>query len=202
MTTRFYLVRHGQTLANTEDRLRGWVDVPLDETGREQARKTGLALAGSGIEHVYASRLSRAMDTGRAVAEAAGCGITAHEGFVDFNFGAWGGLLRTEVKERWPELYATYDQAPGDFASPDGESLRDLRARIAGGLDDVLSRHEGGCLAIASHSVTCKILLLYLLGLGPEKYWNLAQENCCVNAFSHGPRGWVVERLNDVSHLR
>lgn len=200
-STRFYLIRHGQTRSNFEDRLRGWVDVPLDETGLEQAERTGRALADEGLTHVYASRLSRAMETGRAMARHAGCGVTAHEGFMDFHFGDWGGLLRSEVKERWPGLYRTYEEDPARFRSPNGESFADLLARVDRGLRDLLGHHEGGTVGIASHSVTCRLLLLHLLGAGPEKYWNIEQANCCINVFSHGRRGWVVEKVNDTHHL-
>jgi broad specificity phosphatase PhoE len=201
MKTTFYLVRHGQTRANYEDRLRGWVDVPLDETGLRQAELTGKALREAGIEKIYSSRLGRALETGRAIGRVAGAEVVVHEGFMDFHFGAWGGLLREEVKERWPDLYRVYDGDPASFAAPEGERLWDVKARVESGLSDLLSKHPGGTVAITSHSVTCKILLLHLLGLGPEKYWNVAQANCCINVFHYGERGWVVEKVNETCHL-
>ena len=202
MDTRFYLVRHGQTKSNFEDRLRGWLDIPLDDTGLAQAEKTGLALADKGIVKIYSSPLSRALETGRAIGRHTGAEVEAHEGFMDFNFGEWGGLLRTDIKKLWPDLYRCYEEEPASFASPGGETLHDLGKRIAAGLSDLLSRHPGETLGITSHSVTCRILILHLLGVGPEKYWNVAQENCCINVFSHTARGWVVERVNDVHHLK
>ncbi len=201
MATRFYLVRHGNTKSNTEDRFRGRLDVPLDETGREQARLAGLALKGSGIGIVYTSPLSRAAETGAIVAAASGVGTSIHGSLIDFDFGEWSGKLRSEVKVMWPELYEIYEKRPADFATPGGESLRDVESRISNGLEDLVSAHPSGTIALVSHAVTCRILILHLLGLTPEKYWNVSVDNCSISVFSRGKRGWVLESLNATGHL-
>ena len=65
-----YLLRHGQTDWNVEPaRCQGWADVPLNETGRAQARDRGRALRGRGLELIVTSHLRRARETAAIVRE-------------------------------------------------------------------------------------------------------------------------------------
>src|SRR4051812_18126942 len=63
--TRLFLVRHGATTASAEDRFAGAIDTPLSEEGRRQATLLGDRLAKEQIDAVYASPMSRAMETAR-----------------------------------------------------------------------------------------------------------------------------------------
>src|SRR5512137_1397504 len=66
---RIFLVRHGQTDANLEARYCGRTDVPLNAEGREQARALRPLLLGRAFEAVYASPLSRAVETASLLLE-------------------------------------------------------------------------------------------------------------------------------------
>jgi broad specificity phosphatase PhoE len=59
------LVRHGQSVANTEDRLQGQMDSPLSGLGRKQARALARRLVREGwsLSAIYTSDLSRAAET-------------------------------------------------------------------------------------------------------------------------------------------
>jgi len=202
MSSRFILVRHGETEWNREDRMRGWLDVPLNDRGRRQARAVGEALEGEPIVAVYSSPLSRALDTARAIATPRGLEPVPYMPIKDFHFGEWEGLTRSEVKERWPDLYRVYETDPASFRAPGGESLEELHERVLAGLEALAVRHEGETVGLASHAVTCQIALLAVQGLGPERYWNVKQGNCAINVFHKGERGWVIEKINDTCHLK
>jgi broad specificity phosphatase PhoE len=201
MSSRFILVRHGETEWNREDRMRGWLDVPLNERGRLQAAAVGKALQGEPIVAVYSSPLSRALDTARAFASPRGIEPVPFEPIKDFNFGEWQGHTRSEVKERWADLYRVYETDPAAFRAPGGESLEGLHGRVLSGLEDLADRHRGDTVGLASHAVTCQIALLAIQGLGPDRYWNVRQGNCAINVFYRGERGWVIEKINDTCHL-
>ncbi len=201
MVARFFLVRHGETAWNREDRMRGWADAPLNDRGRRQARAVGEALAEEPLVAVYTSPLSRAVHTAEAIARPHGLRPLPFEPIKDFHFGAWEGKLRSEVKTAWPELYRVYETDPASFQAPGGETLADLHARVLQGLRELAEKHEGETVALSSHAVTCQIAILAILGLGPGKYWNVKQGNCAINAFHVGPRGWVLEKMNDTGHL-
>ena len=62
------VVRHGETDWNTAGILQGWLDVPINERGRMQARELAQAFAGSRFAWVYTSPLSRASETAEIIA--------------------------------------------------------------------------------------------------------------------------------------
>ena len=60
---RVYVVRHGESLHNVKGLWTGWADVPLTEKGREDAARAGAILRAVPFDKVYASDLSRALET-------------------------------------------------------------------------------------------------------------------------------------------
>jgi broad specificity phosphatase PhoE len=201
MSARFILVRHGETEWNREDRMRGWLDVALNDRGRRQAEAVGRALAGEKFSKIYSSPLGRTLETARAMGRPHGIDPEIYEPIKDFHFGEWEGKRRDEIKSIWPDLYGVYENDPASFRAPGGESLQDLHARVLDGLDALADKHGGETVGLSSHAVTCQIALLAIQGLGPDRYWNVKQGNCAINIFHHGGRGWVIEKINDTCHL-
>ena len=62
-----YLVRHGETQGNLDDKAQGHLDVPLTETGRLQAKAVAERLNDIEFDAVYSSDLKRAFDTAKAI---------------------------------------------------------------------------------------------------------------------------------------
>src|ERR1700761_1989610 len=86
-----YLARHGQTPMNEAHVLRGLADPPLDDIGREQARRLGAALGPRGLSGVVASPLLRARQTARPAADRAGLDVMADWCLLDRDYGQWTG---------------------------------------------------------------------------------------------------------------
>jgi broad specificity phosphatase PhoE len=127
-----YLVRHGQTEFNREDRFQGRVDSPLTELGIAQARAVGARLAAIAAAdpsdwRIEVSPLGRTRQTARIIAEAMGlpeAGIEPR--LIEVSYGDMESLTRSEVDARWPHLVGvrgTFGRAPG------GETLDELDAR-------------------------------------------------------------------------
>ncbi len=154
-----YLVRHGRTTLNAQDRLRGLADPPLDETGIAQAEAVAEALADRGIGVVYSSPLGRAATTARIIASRLGVTATEDPRFNDRDYGPWTGRERAEVADR----FGAVDAAPG--VEPTDAVL--ARARPA--LDAVLDEHPGIAVAVVSHDAVIRPLVMAVdAGLDPE----------------------------------
>jgi len=104
--TRIVLIRHGETDWNTETRIQGHTDIPLNRRGRWQAQRLGAALADEGLAAVYASDLQRAHATAQAVAQASGLEVVVHSGLRERAFGVFEGLTFSEIEDRWTEWAA------------------------------------------------------------------------------------------------
>ncbi|MBN1179081.1 MAG: histidine phosphatase family protein [Anaerolineae bacterium] len=202
MPTRIVLIRHGQTASNVADRVRGQIDVPLDETGLWQAQQTAAYVAARWpVQAVYASPMGRAMATAGAVAAAQGLAAQPMDGLLDLDFGEWGGMLTSEVKTRWPELHDAWFNAPHTVRFPGGEGLDEVRARAAAALEGVVARHAGEAVAMVAHTVVNRVIMCAVLGLGNEHFWQLGQGTCAVNVIDWEAGRYFLMVMNDTSHL-
>ncbi|RLC75210.1 MAG: histidine phosphatase family protein [Chloroflexi bacterium] len=207
--TRIVLVRHGQTAWNKEIRFRGQVDVPLNKFGLEQAEATGRYVAVRWpVAAVYASRMSRAMQTAEPIARAHGLTVQPLAGLLDVNCGEWGGLSPDEAAERDPDLLRAWYDAPHTVQFPGGENLIIVRERVLTGLEEVVVHHPGQTVALVSHSVVNRVLLCAVLGLGNDHFWRLQQDTCAVNVFDVKDgisyddwRAFTLVLMNDTCHL-
>jgi broad specificity phosphatase PhoE len=117
-----FVVRHGRTGGNG-NRYVGWQDEPLDEVGRAQAQAVADRLAADTIDAVYASPLSRALDTARPLATRHGAPLRVREELKEIDYGRYQGVLKADRKLRLRK-YHLYEAMPG------GESLHDVFRRI------------------------------------------------------------------------
>ena len=147
MTT-LIVVRHGQSVSNLEKRFTGQFETPLTELGHEQAEATARYLDGFRIDRIYASDLSRAMDTARHTAVRQGLEVIPEKGFREIDAGLW------ETKEYgflWNTYRESYDKWLHDIgrAHPDGgESVLELSARVLAALDRVVSENRGKTVVV------------------------------------------------------
>ena len=155
---RIYLGRHGQTDWNAELRLQGWTDIPLNETGRKQARELGKRLRGIPLDGVYCSALRRSRET----AELAAPGVPAIA-LADLNeqsLGKYEGVILTG--ETLEEFRRRRQNA--DDSLDGGESKNQHLARIRRALESIRSRHASGSVLIVGHGGTNNLILQTLFG--------------------------------------
>jgi broad specificity phosphatase PhoE len=146
-----YIIRHGQTKLNAEDKIRAWLDVPLDEVGIEQAQELGEAMRDEGIEldGLISSDLQRAIQTSLEVSKIAGyplLGIT--KDLRPLNVGTYSGQDGKMVHK----IIAEHARNNPDAEIGGGESFNTFRHRILGGIIGILNSHRGLKLGLVSHS--------------------------------------------------
>jgi broad specificity phosphatase PhoE len=185
--TTVYLARHGQTPLNETDVLRGLADPPLDETGRQQARRLGAALDGLRLSAVIASPLRRAVQTAAPTAEHAGLPVVQDQLLVDRDYGPWTGISKHDVTARWGSV----DDAPGV------EPASAVRERALAGLAAIARRHHGGTVMLVSHdAVNRQVLTALDASLGDPA--RLPQENGCFNRLELRDGKWTVCSVNEI----
>ena len=202
MTTRFILIRHGQTEWNRgAERFRGRADVPLNDLGHAQAQKIATRLAQEKIAAIYASPMQRTLHTALPLADALHLQVQPHPNLLDIAVGALEGMTIDEARQMFPELMLQWLTAPGTAKFPKGESFKKMRTRILALLDELAPKHDGETVALVTHRVVCSALLCVVLGLEPNALWRIQQDNACVNFFEKREQGFVVTLMNDTRHL-
>lgn len=132
--SKLILIRHGQSTWNAQNRFTGWVDCPLSEAGRAEARKAGERLAAEGVhvDRAYTSTLVRAIDTGRIVLDTLGQAELPQIQAWELNerfYGALTGRNKDEAREEYGEEQVHTWRRGYDVDLPGGESLKDTTAR-------------------------------------------------------------------------
>ena len=199
--TEIVLIRHGETDWNVTEVFRGRIDVSLNERGLRQAKLLAEYLADSPLDAVYSSPLKRAFQTAEAVAGKKGLSVEVAPALVDLDFGAWQGLSRVEVQERFPEAYRDWLEHPERLKVPGGEDLGQVRERALTMVNEVTA---GGwkSVALVTHRVIIKVLICALLGIGNARFWNIRLDTCGVSRFIHEGGRFVLALHNDTSFLR
>ncbi len=143
MATTILLVRHGETDWNRDGRVQGHTDVPLNDTGRDQARALAESLADDPVDAVYASDLVRARDTASGVADNRGLPVVQLPELREKNFGTWEGLTREQILTRFPAA------RPGHWG--DGETRDEMSRRVLDALSRIAASHEGETVVVVTH---------------------------------------------------
>jgi len=199
--TNIVLIRHGQTAWNKQEIFRGRADVPLDEVGLRQAQALADALRAEQISGIFTSPLSRAVQTAEAVAECHSLVPVPVPGFTDIDFGAWEGLAHDAVRERFPELYATWQAQPEEVTFPGGENLDAVCQRAGVALAELVQQHPGQTITLVAHRVVNKVLICHILGLPNSHFWQIRQDTAAINRFHVTHGSYIVDCLNDTCHL-
>jgi broad specificity phosphatase PhoE len=161
-----YLARHGQTAYNLERRFQGHLAVPLDDTGREQARdlaeRASGGVGGVPFAALWCSPLARARETADIVAQRIGLSPRKDPRLMETDAGDWTDRLFEDVQAEDPDGFAGFIEGRPDFAFPGGESFAQQGARVAAALDDV-ERGELPALVVC-HGVVIRIALFQRAG--------------------------------------
>lgn len=201
MTT-VLLVRHGQTEWNRVERFRGRFDIPLNKTGLEQAEKTAREITRRwNPDAIYASPLARALQTAQKIKDLCEKPVQQSKGLVDIDYGDWQGLTYEEAGKQWSDLISDWFEHPEKVQIPGGENLAQVRNRARLTLDQICSQHVDQTIVLVSHTVVNRLMLLEILGLGNEKFWDLRQEPCTINLLEKSRYKYTIVTLNDFHHL-
>ena len=162
MSTQITLMRHGETTWNAARRFQGFADSPLNEAGRQQARRAADHLKKAGIQGIVASDLMRAQDTGKIVGDALGLPVSTDRRLREIDVGEWQGKSFEEIQQgaqiaHW-QTPSFYDQ----FRFPGGESRAELGQRAVAALKDIARERSGQHTLVVSHGGTIRMILFAL----------------------------------------
>jgi 2,3-bisphosphoglycerate-dependent phosphoglycerate mutase len=176
------LIRHGESLWNKENRFTGWVDVPLTDKGREQAKKVGEILKSLNIKFdiAYTSLLSRAIETLEIIIKTLGYNIPVIKDISlnERHYGDLQGLNKDKVAEIYGKEQVRLWRRSLKVRPPNGESLEDTQKRtipfferaIKGDLE--LNKN----VLVVAHGNSLRSIVSYIENLNEEQILNLEIE--------------------------
>lgn len=126
------LVRHGESLWNALGQWTGWTDIDLSDNGREEARRSATVLKDISFHIAHTSDLRRAQETLEIILRELKLEIPIkkHHAIKERNYGSLTGKNKWKIKQEYGEEQFMLWRRSWDHPVPDGESLKDVHARV------------------------------------------------------------------------
>ena len=132
-----YVVRHGESTHNAENRIQGQSDPSLSELGRRQGTHAAEVLRPVPLDAIYSSPLRRAAETAEILAELVGMEVRYDDRLMEVNVGHMQDKHREEVMRLYPEVVPGWRSGRLDFRFPGGESREEVIARGEAVFEDI-----------------------------------------------------------------
>ncbi|MEO7019056.1 MAG: histidine phosphatase family protein [Ktedonobacteraceae bacterium] len=203
-TTRLFLIRHGETLANREMRYIGTRDDALSTTGEVQATQLASVLTPLPIAAIYSSPLQRAHHTAEAIATPHQLAVQVTPELRECNFGVWEGLSRAEVLAQSVEDAARLHAWEQDAttAPPGGESFAAMQQRVRTFVEQLAEQHAGQTLVLVSHVGPIKVLLAAALEAPLSASFRIFLDPATISVVDWQAGGHALVRLvNSHAHM-
>ena len=198
---KLFVIRHGETDFSRERRFAGARDVPLSARGRLQAEAVAAALAAEPLAAVYTSPLERARASAELIAKPHGVEPRPAPDFREMAFGEWEGLLRDELASRQPSHATAWRDTPHLASPPGGERLVDVAARVEAAIARLRDHHAGATVAVVTHAIVTRLIVLSALGLPPERLWSVDASPAGITEIEYQGAWVTMHRMNTLAHL-
>ncbi len=179
---RIIIVRHGQTVSNSEHKLDGQKNTPMSLLGKKQIDELAKKLKTIKFDLIVSSPLSRALNTASAIAKEQNYekNIDIEMAFTEINCGDCTGLSRKEIELKYPDLVNEW-QLNTDPRFPNGENMEDVEKRAIKAFMDIIKNNKGKTILIVGHGTLNEAIIGYLLRIPYGLRFNIAQKNCAIN---------------------
>jgi probable phosphoglycerate mutase len=203
--TKILLIRHGETAWNAVRRLQGHIDIALNEEGLRQAQALGRALAAEPLDAVVSSDLGRAAQTAQAVAARHALPLHTDAGLRERCYGAFEGLLYSEIAQRYPHDYALWQARDVDAVMPPGErvaeSFRQFYQRSTAAIAAWAGRHPGRTIAIVAHGGVLECAYRAATGMALNSPRDFLVKNAGINRLRWLDGRLLLDSWGETAHL-
>ena len=179
--TPFWYLRHGETDWNARGVSQGSVDIPLNQTGIQQAKEAAQQLRDKGIKTIVASPLSRARVTAEIVAETLNLPIRIDPDLREVSWGVQEGKPMADWFAGW---------IAGGPAPEGGETFAELRHRATAGVNRALA--EPSPVLLVAHGALFRAIRA-AMGIEPDRRTHNGVPMWCAPTDA----GWTIEHPSD-----
>ncbi|WKW52447.1 histidine phosphatase family protein [Rhodomicrobium lacus] len=188
-----YFIRHGQTDYNAARRVQGWLDIPINATGRVQALRNGGVLneliSDKSRFDFVSSPLLRTRQTMEIMRETMGlpkAGYATDDRLKEISFGEWEGMNREEIDAVAKDLHASVEADRWNKAPPAGQSFRDYSAQVLSWLAEI--RRD---TVVVAHGGTSRVVRAHFMKLPPSDMQKLDVPQDKVLLIEGGTLHWL-----------
>ena len=166
--TKFYIIRHGESLGNHQNLFLGHTDLGLTERGHAQAELTAEYLGDMHIDAFYSSDLKRAYETCKHISDKKGMDITTHKGLREIFAGEWEAKVFNSLLDTYPAFKVWLDDMP-NARCDGGESVRELKDRVEKAFVEIAEANPGKTVCVVSHATPIRVMCTVFRGVPLEE---------------------------------
>ena len=189
-----YLVRHGITTANKEDRFAGRTGEELHAEGIKQIGHVGEKLRSENIAAIYCGPAKRTMQSAEILGSLFNIPVSVLAELDEINIPHWDGLTKDEIRKQFGAQYPTWLSAPQDFDLPGCETLAQVQSRAVGTVNELLATAREQKLLLVSHLIVLRCLVLFFKGLAINDFRSIKIDNGSILRISENENGQVSVR--------
>jgi len=194
------LIRHGETLWNTQLRMQGSLDSDLTSKGESQINALGEWMKDVSFDYLYCSDTMRARKTAEAISKFSGHKLNLDKRLREKNLGIFEGLTSEEARERYPETFKNFKTAGVNFEIDQGESTQQLLDRSQQAIEEIRHRHPNKVVVVVTHGGVIRVLMKYVLGVPLEAPTQFLISNTGIFRLVWKDK-WIVAEMGAVPHL-
>lgn len=199
---KLYLVRHGETDWNRQNRCQGCIDIELNEDGIRQAKAVAQRLSAEKLDIIYSSWLKRAYDTAAYINQKFSLDIIKESALNEIDFGEWEGLTFEEMRVRPDYDFSRWKTEPHKATFPGEGRLQAVQDRAMDFVNKTIKDNPGKNILMVSHGGILKTITLKLLDIGLEAYNKFYIANTSVSIITLEQERNYINVLNETCHLR
>ena len=171
--SRLYVVRHGETEFNKQNRYAGTIDI-----GKKQARNFAKVIEKLPIDIIISSSKKRALETAEIIREYIKKPIIKFDEFIERNIGVYEGLTREEAESKYPDLWDRNVLYTLDNTEHGGESLNQVINRTSKALNDILIKYINQNILLVTHGYVSRIIYELLNSCSYDETKEYLLDNC------------------------
>jgi len=198
--TEIILIRHGETVWNSQQRMQGHSNSDLSSVGQAQIQALGQWMKIVPFDHIYSSDSLRAKQTAEAITQFSGHELKIDLRLREKNLGVFEGLTSEEARERHPEVFRLFKTAGSKYVIDEGESTQQLQDRALEIVDEIRIKHPEEHVLLVTHGGFIRVVMKHSLGLSLETPTRFLIRNTGVFRLVWEDK-WIVSQMGGVTHL-
>ena len=175
--TSIYLVRHGITQANKENRFAGRTDEELHAEGKDQIVHVAEKLKNKGVSSVYSGPSKRTVQSAEILGSILNIPFSSIDELNEIDIAHWDGLTKDEIRQKYGDQYPTWLNSPQTFSQSGCETLKQVQGRAVRAVSYLLAQNNSGNMLLVSHLIVLRCLVLYYQGLEIKDFRSIKIDN-------------------------
>ncbi|MBA2878213.1 histidine phosphatase family protein [Anoxybacillus ayderensis] len=199
---KLYVIRHAETEWNAQQRMQGWKDSSLTETGRKHATLLQERLRTVPFTALYCSPSDRTKETAQIVLGQRDVPMYFDERLREIHLGHWEGKTIAEIAQTDERNHYYFYHEPHAYNPIVGETFLDVQRRAVAAIQHIVDTHSEGHILVVTHGVVIRTLLVYWKQQPLAQLWeNSRVYGTSVTIVSFDGKQWTLECESNISHL-